>query len=75
VDSIQSHPSGEGDLWILAVICDRGILPSMVSPFFLVVVMLWKQKVKVPVVVVVVMMMVVMRIANIFGMVFVVVVC
>jgi len=34
VDSIQSHPSGEGDLWILAVICDRGILPSMISPFF-----------------------------------------
>jgi len=48
VDSIQSHPSGEGDLWILAVICDRGILSSMISPFFLVMVavLLWKQKQK-----------------------------
>jgi len=34
VESIQSHPSGKGDLWILAVICDRSMLPLMISPFF-----------------------------------------
>jgi len=34
VGSIWSHPSGEGDLWILAVICDRGMLALMLSPFF-----------------------------------------
>jgi len=46
--SIQLHHSCEGDLWILAVIYDRGILPSMISLFFLVmvVVLLWKQKQK-----------------------------